>query len=203
MDTTKIRLSPEEEALVSRTDWILTKNSIIEKIKTSLATLQHQQQRTLDSLSLLSSQEFGTSPKISKGENYQGLPYLVLDYPRFFDKENIFAIRTFFWWGHFFSITLQLAGTFKAKYEDNIVVSFDQLKSEQFHVCINDDPWQHDFEASNYVLVEALSFDRFKKNIQQKTFIKLAKKITIIPLHEAEENLLAGFDQLIGMLKNG
>ena len=33
------------------------------------------------------------SPKISKGENYKGLPYVMLDYPRCFGKTDIFAIR--------------------------------------------------------------------------------------------------------------
>ena len=52
-----------------------------------------------------------STPKIAKGENYLQLPYVLLDYPRCFDKENIFAIRTMFWWGNFFSITLHLSGS--------------------------------------------------------------------------------------------
>jgi len=36
------------------------------------------------------------APKISKGENYEGLPWVILDFPRYFDKENVFAIRCFF-----------------------------------------------------------------------------------------------------------
>ncbi len=44
MDTTKIRLSPEEAALVIRADWILTKNKILQKANHLLGALQTQQQ---------------------------------------------------------------------------------------------------------------------------------------------------------------
>ena len=66
-----------------------------------------------------------SSPKISKGENYKGLPWLVLDYPRYFNKEDIFAIRTLFWWGNFFSITLHISGKYKMRYEKKIIDSFE------------------------------------------------------------------------------
>ena len=40
MDTTKIRLSPEEVALINRADWILTKNNILQKVKQLFSNLQ-------------------------------------------------------------------------------------------------------------------------------------------------------------------
>ena len=51
-----------------------------------------------------------SSPKITRGENYQLLPYVILDYPRCFQKEQVFAIRTMFWWGKGISITLHVSG---------------------------------------------------------------------------------------------
>lgn len=98
MDLAKIRLSQEEEALVIRTDWILTKNQILLKIKWLLEQVQMQQQQLLQAGKHSLSPAITTpSPKISKGENYKGLPYFVLDQPRYFDKENIFTIRHLFW----------------------------------------------------------------------------------------------------------
>lgn len=201
MDTTKIRLSTEEEALVCRTDWILTKNRVLEKIKIMLASLQTQQQHTFDQLQHCFSQDVNTTPKISKGENYKGLPYLILDYPRFFNRENVFAIRSFFWWGNFFSTTLQLSGKFKVKYENKLITSFEHLQSLHFHICINEDEWQHHFEADNYLSLHNLSFDRFEEIILQRHFIKLSKKIPIGQLNEIEESLLDNFNQLITLLK--
>ena len=108
MDTPKIRLSKEEEALINRTDWILTKNHILQKVKQLFSNLQSRQHLILQGMLSLQPEIVNSSPKISKGENYKGLPWLVLDYPRLFEKESFFAIRTLFWWGNFFSTTLHL-----------------------------------------------------------------------------------------------
>ena len=37
----------------------------------------------------------------------------MLDYPALFKKDEIFALRTMFWWGNFMSITLLLSGGYK------------------------------------------------------------------------------------------
>src|SRR5689334_6032402 len=118
MNQTKIMLSQKEMELVTRADWILTKNGIIKKVKQLFEELQEKQTEELKAhRSELPAAVFSFSPKISKGENYQGLPYLVLDHPRIFEKENILAVRTLFWWGNFFSTTLHVAGEYKKKLE--------------------------------------------------------------------------------------
>src|SRR6185369_14445953 len=111
MDEAKIRLSQKELELVSNTEWILTKNEVITKAKLLLGSVLDEQIKWLSHHKLILPSEIKeSSPKISKGENYRGLPYMVLDHPRRFDKEDVFAIRTLFWWGNFFSTTLQLSG---------------------------------------------------------------------------------------------
>ena len=203
MDSTKIRLSPEEAALVTRADWILTKNNILQKIKQLLATIQTEQQHIIESYSPFFSEEIlNTSPKISKGENYKGLPWLVLDYPRYFNKENAFAIRTFFWWGNFFSCTLHLSGNYKKKYQEKIIRSFDSLKTKDFSICINDDQWEHHFETTNYLPLQHITAFRFEQAISKRPFIKLSKKIPLEEWNEAENKLLEIFSQLINPIAN-
>jgi len=112
---TKIQFLPAEMELVSSPDIILTKNAILQKIKSFLEELQLKQHDVLQEYSsYLPEEPLKISPKISRGENYKGLPWLVLDNPRYFQHNNIFAIRTMFWWGNFFSITLHLSGNNKA-----------------------------------------------------------------------------------------
>ena len=104
MDKAKITLSAKEAELIANSDWILTKNEIIQKVKFLLADLQLKQQHILNLHPGILPEEVTAIPaKISRGENYLGLPWLILDYPRLFGKEDQFAIRTMFWWGHFFS----------------------------------------------------------------------------------------------------
>jgi hypothetical protein len=202
MDTAKIRLSPEEEALVATTDWILTKNNVLQKIKQLLSILQSHQQQLLLSAGSLKDEVLKSSPKISKGENYKGLPWLVLDYPGYFNKEDVFAIRTLFWWGNFFSITLHISGNYKAKYEKKIIVSFESLKREGFFLCINEEQWEHHFEANNYLPVLDLTGSQFREIIGKRSFIKLAKKIPLEQWNDVEKKLLEIFGQLINTLKD-
>ncbi|MFC0775357.1 hypothetical protein [Terrimonas alba] len=203
MDTAKIRLSAEEEALVCRTDWILTKNRVLEKIKIMLASLQTQQQHRFDQFQHRFPQEINTTPKISKGENYKGLPYLILDYPRFFNREDVFAIRSFFWWGNFFSTTLQLSGTYKTEFEKQIIDSFEELQTRDFYTCINADPWEHHFDPDNYLSLNDLNKKGFEALIRQGSFIKLSKKLPVEQSNDAEKKLAQNFDQLITMLVAG
>ena len=89
MNQAKIRLSATEIELIKNADWILTKNAVIEKIVLFFSSLQQEQESVLQLYKdKLPSKFFVSSPKISKGENYLGLPYVVLDYPRFFDESG-------------------------------------------------------------------------------------------------------------------
>src|SRR5580698_8612281 len=99
MIETKIKLSAHELMIAQDAGLILTKNAIIQKTIGLFSNLAENMQIELVKTKLPEEIKI-TEPKISKGENYKGLPYVILDYPRSFGKENIFAIRTFFWWGN-------------------------------------------------------------------------------------------------------
>jgi hypothetical protein len=180
MDLAKIRLSAEEQELVTRADWILTKNTVMAKTILLLDIVQQRQQSIYTEFPGSVPEEVMAIPaKVSKGENYKGLPYLILDQPRFFGKEDVFAIRHFFWWGSFFSSTLQLAGKFKASYEHKILNAFDTLRQEGYSICINDDPWQHDFDNGNYMPLAALERGGFERILEQASFIKIASRFPV------------------------
>ncbi len=139
-------------------------------------------------------------PKISKGENYKGLPYLILDHPRFFGKDDHFAIRNMFWWGNFFSITLHLSGNYKSKYADKIESSFKFLKDESFSIGVSNDQWEHHFEKSNFLPLKEMSGATFKDYLANKEFIKLAKQFSLEEWDNAGDNLFTSFRQLIRWL---
>ncbi len=197
---TKIHLSKHEMELVQNREWILTKHAIINKVYQLFGELlatykeisRQQTQSIIDFYKHLGG-------KISKGENYQGLPYVILDYPASFSKENIFAIRTFFWWGNFFSISLHLSGK-KILAEKDFSKIFLFLNENKFYVCINKDEWQHDFEPGNYISVSDLSENSFKE-ISKKDFFKISKKHELNKWDEAPEFLKGSFEEIIEFLK--
>src|SRR5688572_23314215 len=180
MSKTKISLSQEELRLASNAAVILTKNAIMEKTKQLLNRIQDKQEIYLTALP-----EFELSviqhsnPKISKGENYLGLPYLVLDYPRIFEKNATAAIRTMFWWGNFFSVTLHLSGRFKIEYENEILNAYEILRKRSYYCCVNTSEWEHHFEPDNYQSLKKQDYNDFEKIIQEKPFSKIAYKFPL------------------------
>jgi hypothetical protein len=201
MDAAKIRLSPKEMDLVLNADWILTKNGIMEKAKGLLAALQDRLVAYgVEHPELLNIPVSTVPPKISKGENYRGLPYLVLDYPRIFNKQDVLAIRTMFWWGHFFSLTLQLGGSFKNLATDKIVNAFSMLQKNKFYHCVSEDEWEHHFESDNYISLENFDADRFLQILTEKSFIKIATKIPLQQWDAAPELLFSQFKLIVEVL---
>lgn len=164
-----VKLSKEELELVVNADFILTKNRIIQKVYELFGKLSEEYKRSDASFP---AEVLSVSPKISKGENYLGLPWVMLDYPRKFSNTDSFAVRSFFWWGRYFSITLQLQGKYKQQFEKKISWNLHQ-HSPDWMICIADDPWEHHFENSNYVPLSK------EMDLSQFPFIKLAKKIPL------------------------
>jgi hypothetical protein len=201
MNQAKIRLSPTEMELVNDADLILTKNAILKKVNQLLGNLQAKQQEVVRLQARgLPEKVSGTSPKISKGENYKGLPYLILDYPRYFNHENILAVRTMFWWGNFFSVTLHLSGDTKKEAEEKLIASFQTLREKGFFCYRNEDQWEHHFENENYRLLSEMSKNDFEKAVREKPFIKIANKISLQKWDDAEEILQGYFEEIIAML---
>lgn len=202
-EQTKIRLSVLEQELVSDAGWILTKNTIIEKVKLLLEQIHTRQQEILPAYAEALPQEILTvPPKISRGENYKGLPWLILDYPRIFTQNDVFAIRTMFWWGKFFSCTLHLAGAYKEMLEKKIMASFDTLRADEFFVCVNTGQWEHDFEEKNFLPVARFTEKEFEELIKSKAFIKLSKTSAIGQWEDSIEILAEVFRQYIIMVSD-
>jgi hypothetical protein len=199
-EVAKIRLSAREMELVTNTEWIFTKQLILEKVYNMLGEL-HQ-----DFKSVVRKEKFFLPPewqkpggKISKGENYKGLPYAILDYPSVFSKEKIFSVRTMFWWGNFFSISLHLSGEgFK------MITNFDEgvsfLQAKDFSVSLNENEWEHHFEPTNFVKIRNLTEKEILKLAENK-FFKIAKKTGLEEWDSAATFLEKGFEDIVQFIK--
>lgn len=198
----KLMLSDDELQLVTNTQWILTKRAIMDKVNGLLGDIAASQQQVIGhEKAWLPPQVVSSAPKIAKGENYLQLPYLLLDYPRCFDAENIFAVRTMFWWGNFFSMTLHLSGKYKEKFQQKIIENMDALPPG-FFICIHESQWQHHFEADNYRSIKGLGKNELEDLIIPKTFIKLAIKFPLQPWAALPALLNESFEEIIKLLKD-
>ncbi|MCX6206438.1 MAG: hypothetical protein NTZ19_09335 [Bacteroidetes bacterium] len=205
MSNAKVRLSSKEQELVIKADWILTKNAVIQKLYTFFGQTSEQFQLQIQqNPSLANEAACAIAPKISKGENYEGLPWVMLDYPRYFKGEDVFAIRCFFWWGNEISITLQLAGKFKTFYS-NAIQQYFQLRNgnphptHEWYIGVNmEDAWQHHFRPENYRRAVEIN----PALIPQLPFIKMAKKIPLDEWDDIDFFLQQTFKEILHLLTN-
>jgi hypothetical protein len=203
MNKTKITLSAKELELVCNTEWILTKHNIIQKVMVLFSqSLAGMQQQTIEQKNNLPAAIFLKDPKISKGENYKSLPYVMLDYPRYFEKENTLAIRTFFWWGNFFSINLQLAGKYRTQAVPNLQANFLMLQQNNYWICINNKPWEHFFEEDNFLSIQQLTMDQFTAILNRESFIKISKKQSLQHWDTALLFIEQSFEEMLKLLEN-
>lgn len=196
----KIHLSEREFELVTNTEWIYTKGSIIKKIMDLFGKLHDEMKNEINARQGESKIiPYNTYGKITKGENYLGLPYVILDYPNYFGKNEVFAIRTMFWWGNFFTLTFHIKGSFKnnlANKSDNLL-SF--IKQSDFSLCINENEWLHHFNIDNYINGSEISESVFTK-VLSGPFIKISKKLPIGDWEDSYTFIIENFISLINFL---
>lgn len=198
IENAKIVLSPKELELVSNTDWILTKHAIINKVYALFGSIASDMQLTINN-SDLPQEVKDTTPKIAKGENYQLLPYVMLDYPRYFNAENTLAIRVFFWWGNSVSIHLLISGKYKADAIHTLEKNYSLLQEKNYSICIADNPWQHHFGTDNYIQFKNYTSEKFSNTLYRESFIKIGKEIALSQWDDIPEFLKTSFSEMLKM----
>ncbi len=143
--------SKKELAMIQDREFLHTKIIIGNKVSELLAETRASLTKVqgFDKLVSLPQKSFNKG-KISKGEYYLGLPYQVLDFPATFSQYNIFAFRTMFWWGNFFSATLHLDGDPLDFYRSNILKNISLLVNQNIFIGIGKSPWQYHYDPDNY-----------------------------------------------------
>lgn len=174
--------SLHELAVASDSGWIITKHRIIEKVYRFFGSLCDEYRTMIDGCSDVIPQEVrSVSPKIYRGEQYRQMPYVMMDYPRYFQRDDIFAIRSFFWWGNHFSIHLLLGGKFRDLYAEKIGKKLAEGRLPGYYFALPENPWQHHFERDNYI--PAAEFPDAQKTPGPHRFIKVG---SWLPLAESD-----------------
>lgn len=200
MNPAKIQLSADELSLVQNGHWLLTKNAIIAKVVALLGDVAHTVRDTIHREDL-PPEVMRNSPKISKGENYSGLPWVMLDYPRHFSKEEVFAIRTMFWWGNYFSITLHLKGQYKERYLPHLRAHSALLRQHNYHIPVTNDEWQHDLSKENYTETARLAPEAIASLLSENDFCKVSVKMSLRDWNQAVSFLVEQYQVIFQLLK--
>lgn len=189
---------PKELKYLEDTDFLVTKHLITDKIRNLLVQSEFQIQKKITERGFtLPGEVLSLSGKISKGENYKLLPYLILDFPRYFKTENVFAYRTMFWWGNFFSCTLHLQGIYLEKVRKIISKNYKLFLGSKTFISVSKTPWEYEYTEKTYKIIDHFSERDFKLFIEDVPFIKLSRYIDIgqydeLPRFSAETLQLFG-----------
>ena len=193
-----MQLNKKEIQILENTDFLLTKATVLTKIYKLLELTRKELNEviTKTNFSFPEGTDLVTG-KISRGENYRNLPYMVLDHPTLFNVKSIFAYRTMFWWGNFFSFTLHLEGEALSVCRKILSNNIDKLLNQDIYIGIGETPWQYHYEKSNYLLLDK----NHKGSIMNSNFIKLSKKIEIKDWKKVPGFSKLFFEFLLSILK--
>ena len=195
MNRPKVHFSERECELMKNTEVILTKNVVLQKVKLLLEELQQKQMAFVaDNAAGIS--YFSIMPKISRGDQYEGLPWMILDYPRFFDGEDTLTIRTMFWWGHFFSSTLQASGEPLARFRNRLPHYYSVLSVQDYYCGVNANPWVHHFGEDNYIAIQSMNEDDLHARFNRE-HVKIARRWPLSSWPEAGDELFESWKTLL------
>lgn len=166
-------LTKKEIDIISDKEFLITKNSVINKIHELFENVRKSLNESIDN------SDFKFPPKVDinygkifRGENYQLLPYVNLDYPKLFEGNDIFTYRTMFLWGSFFSSTFHLSGSYVTQYKNIILTNIINYLDTGIYICVNDSPWHYHYGKDNYI---QLTLDNLHL-LETHPFIKLSMK---------------------------
>lgn len=153
------------------------KRSATQKLFTCFEELHHSLKDTGDALQFPFPPEVSAiSPKISQGEHLHGYPWVLLDYPRYFNGETYFAYRCMCWFGHYFSTHFLLGG----KYVSLAAGQFSALQElKGAGLTIGSSPWEHKVDEPHVVPINHVSSDAFATQADTHGFIKISWKIPL------------------------
>ncbi len=176
----KNSFSSQELDYLQDQDFLLTKVQITNKLSGLLAQVREDLKQHFDKNRFSFPEDIDLiSGKISKGENYKHLPYLILDFPKLIHRESVFTLRTMVWWGQEFSCTLHLQGKAWEQRRVTFAQNYSQLFNQAVYFCVHPSPWEYHFDEDNYQFIENIPEVRLQKELSRKEFLKISRRLPL------------------------
>lgn len=202
---TKLSLNDDDLALLNNRTLIDSKRSALSHIVDLLGDAESRFHELITLYGhLLPPEMVNRHGKISRGENYRGYPWVVLDHPAIFGKSDFMAFRTLFWWGDSFSLIFQAGGQYFADYGSMAFISSLIQKYPEVLVCIGDSPWEHHYEKDNYTTISSdFNLSAFHSHCEQKNFIKIAFRFPLNQLNDLNALLAERMEEILKLWASG
>ena len=190
-----IKLTKTEFDFLSREDYPKIKQQVIQKLCQRLDSLGVLMQQSILSTNETVMMELHQAQfKTSRGENYQQLPYVVLDYPKIKNAEFVLLFRTMCWWGKYFSLNVFLrSSSFNTKHLADIL---QQKSFEKVKLYTGDDLWQQDLDHNDFIKISSLKKTDLITQINKKSYIKLSLKVPLKKWNELDEKAIEFYSNI-------
>jgi hypothetical protein len=175
----KVALSPFELELVSDVAWIYAKNQIVEKTAVLLGAVAAHLQSVYTDPSGSFPACLKQSPKISRGEAYEELPWLMLDFPREFQGEDWLAVRHFFSWGRGFTVSLLLRGIHLDRALGCLERHWSNWQQAGLAQVTGSDPWKHHANPTMQRLLAEITREELTAMARAQGFLQIRKHLPI------------------------
>ncbi|MEZ5013846.1 MAG: hypothetical protein R2794_06100 [Chitinophagales bacterium] len=133
-----------------------------------------------------------TSAKLSQGENYNGYPWVVLDFPRMQPGEHSCAWRLMFWYGHYFSLHFVATGNHAREIARRITQNMRKVTESSILFSTHTDPWMHDLGDASFHPLNKLEAEAVYAQVHAHGFIKLSC-VTGNTSADVEEKIIAAY----------
>lgn len=175
---TKIIPTNAELEVACNTNFFDVKRELTTKIVT---TLEQYGEKLLEDIIAPILKKNGTQStgiKVSRGENFKGYPYIVLDCPRLYSTDTEVICRTIFRWGHGWSLHFTVQGKTFARIIHSLPVFLDSLSTD-WRLYTGENIWEQDVDSILFVPVLSLSETALSHIINQQGFLKIATQISL------------------------
>ncbi len=136
--------------------------------------------------------------KISRGENDQGMPFALLDFPAHFSTEGHLAARLIWRWGEGWSLQVLRSGVFLETLDQEVWGEWAQgPESQDWLISVTSDPWSHHFSPTTFQPLSANNPWSWWREAVDNDFLKVA---TRLPMERTEQLPTWVIGQLVAAL---
>ncbi len=199
MRKSTIKLTKKEFDFITSKDYPIIKRKIIQNFQQHFNELGdlYKQKLAFKNKKLIS--EFkNTNFKITRGDNYQSLPYVVLDYPQIKGNDFTILCRTMFWWGKYISLNVFIkTDEFDIK---KIADSLKHTSLKKIKLYDGKDKWQQNLSDKHFVKLRKLSAEGLCTIMQNQQYVKLSIKLSFKKLNALEDQSLLFYNTILNTL---
>ena len=176
----RIQWNNEELEAIQITRLFEMKGDILKKVWKHFELLRDALRDEIGSHSLLAPKGIDIlNGQVAKGENHLSLPFVYLDFPKYFSQSEKCTFRTFFWWGKYMVYALILEGALLPQYKKRIIEQFSILSEAKFHLSIAQDPWEWRRGLPYTISFTHQNRGKITEILNDLTFLKLERFIDL------------------------